>query len=119
MPKASDPKGIAAEDAIRVAWDAHPGVRAISRAQCGSANDFLYPGSVPNGDRQVWAVYVTGVFPPPSSGPGPSPRSSDNQSRRRLRPARTALVLVDYVTGKRLMTQFPAPGGLPGRDVGA
>ena len=47
MPKASDPKGIAAGDAIRVAWDAHPGVRAISRAERGFANEFLYPGSVP------------------------------------------------------------------------
>src|ERR1700680_2018280 len=118
MPEASDPNRIAAEDAIRVARDAHPGVRAISRVESGSANDFLYPGRVPNGDRQVWAVYVTGAFPPPSFGPARSPRSSDKRSRRSVHPAHTALVLVDYVTGERLLTQFPAPAVLPDRAVG-
>jgi hypothetical protein len=57
-------------------------------------------------NRWVWAVVLSGSFPPASCGPAPHPGQLRHYCPR---PVHSALVVIDYVSGDFVMTSEPSP----------
>ena len=88
------------------------GAVTLIAAQQGPLRDFLGPGeSMPNEQRQVWAVSFHGVFPPESCGPAPLPGHSPRPCPT---PHSTAYVVLDAGNGAFLFIGTPATASLGG-----
>jgi hypothetical protein len=102
---------ISAEMARAVALREEPGadvqVRSVTLTTYGAASP---NGGVRPASTQVWAVLLSGTFPPFSCGPySPTPHPCPS-------PATSALILIDAQTGEFIEAQIP--GGVEGGASG-